>query len=91
MFSVILLIPLIPIFKRTSLACSLIIFAGIGFYIPAYLSFVAATISAHGETPNLYKVDNTQAILSIIFGGLVGAAGAVSAWCSLKRDTVKSV
>lgn len=88
-FSMILLVLLIPVFKRTSLICSFLIFIIIGFYIPAYLSYFFATVPAHGETPELYTSNNVQAILSIIYGGLVGAAGAASAWYSLKKDTVK--
>ena len=87
-FCAVLLLPLIPIFQRTSLSFSFLLFSIIGFCIPAYLGYLFSIIPSHGEMPVIYKDDNIQTILSIIYGGLVGVAGSVSAWYSLKRDTV---
>lgn len=86
-FCLILLVPLVPLFKRTSLTCSLIIFSTIGFFVPAYLSYLVDTIPFHGETPGLYRQDNIQAIMNIFYGGITGAVGATSAWFSLKWDS----
>ena len=86
----ILLVPLSPVFKRTPLGFSIVLFAIIGFFIPTVLGYWVGTIPAHGEMPELYKEDNVRAILSIVSGGVIGAIGAVTAWYSLKQDMRKS-
>lgn len=81
------LVPLVPLFKRTSLTCSLMIFSIIGFFVPAYFSYLVDTIPFHGETPALYREDNIQTIMNIVYAGIAGAIGATSAWFSLKWDS----
>lgn len=77
--------PLLPVFERTSLMFSFLLFAIIGFYIPAWIGYWSSTIGAHGETPELYKENNINALVTIVTSGLLGALGSLSAWYSLKQ------
>ena len=85
-FCFVLLIPLALVFKRSSLGFSFVLFAVIGFYIPAWIGYFASTIPAHGQTPDLLKPDNINAITTIVLLGIIGIFGALSAWLSLKQD-----
>jgi hypothetical protein len=84
-FCFVLLIPLLPVFDRSSLMFSFLLFAIIGFYIPAWIGYWSSTIGAHGEIPDLYKENNINALVTIVTSGLLGMLGSLSAWYSLKQ------
>ena len=87
-FCIVLLFFLMPVFQRVPLGFSLLLFSLVGFCVTAYLGYLFSTISAHGETSAIYQEDNAHAILSIFYIGFIGALSAISAWYSLKNDTV---
>ena len=85
-FCILLLLPLKPIFDYTKPVFSLVLFMIVGFSIPAYGLYTHSSISWHGEIASLDKENNTRTVLLILYSGFIGAMGAASAWCSLKRD-----
>jgi len=85
LFASILLIPLQPLFNKSSLPISLAIFLIVGILIPLIIQHGLNQINAHDIDP--YSPEEkwgTIARMTIVC--FIGAAGALSAWFTLKRE-----
>lgn len=77
------LLPLCAVFEFTSRLFSFLSFALVGFLLPACAQLQFWAIGFHGNIAPIYTAGAGNLFIGALFVGLVGLAGAISAWLCL--------